>query len=279
MVRRRLAAGLQHACEVLHRCLEISSGEVAPDTGLLLAVTGETGERIGIDSGLYAALQPLYVAATAGGQTIQVTPGQAFCAQARGELVGRTAWQPPARTAAGGATGEASRCSPAARAARRPSPHPTPPLCSAQEAYRHLGFAHLHLDVYRRQRRLPHRPWFLMITMARGLLNAAMMCGERCLGGQGGCGVGGRFHVGAHCDSTATGAGPAHRPPALFPALPPAVYPMQTGKQRATLIARHRKPLLALAAALTDCCNALGDVFVQNRDIGWARCAGSRAGH
>lgn len=46
-----------------------------------------------------------------------------------------------------------------------------------------------------------------------------------------------------------------------------AVYPMQTGKQRAALIARHRAPLLALAVALTDCCNALGDVFVQNTGI------------
>lgn len=72
MVRRRLAAGLQHTCEVLQRCLDISTGEVAPDTGLLAAVTGETAERIGIDSGLYAALQPLYAAATAGGRTIQV---------------------------------------------------------------------------------------------------------------------------------------------------------------------------------------------------------------
>lgn len=72
MVRRRLAAGLQHTCEVLQRCLEISTGEVAPDTGLLAAVTGETHERIGLDSGLYASLQPLYAAATAGGRTIQV---------------------------------------------------------------------------------------------------------------------------------------------------------------------------------------------------------------
>jgi hypothetical protein len=160
MVRRRLAAGLQHTCEVLQRCLEISTGEVAPDTGLLVAVTGETAERIGIDSGLYAALQPLYAAATAGGRTIQ-------------------------------------------------------------EAYRHLGFAGRHVDVYRRQHRLPHQPWYLLLTMTRGMLNAAMMC----------------------------------------------VYPMQSGKQRATLIARHRAPLLALAVALTDCCNALGDVFVQNKEI------------
>lgn len=75
MVRRRLAAGLQHTCEVLQRCLDISSGEVAPDTGLLAVVTGETAERIGIDSGLYAPLQPLYTAATAGGLSIQARPG------------------------------------------------------------------------------------------------------------------------------------------------------------------------------------------------------------
>lgn len=88
-----------------------------------------------------------------------------------------------------------------------------------------------------------------MVTMGRGLLNAAMMCGE------------------LFFSSAFTGL---RRALSSFHALPCpcAVYPMQTGKQRATLIARHRAPLLALAAALTDCCNALGDVFVQNTDIG-----------
>jgi len=75
MVRRRLAAGLQHTCEALRRCVEISTGEVAPDSGLLAAASGETSERIGLDSGLFPALVPLYAAAGAGGQAYQVGAG------------------------------------------------------------------------------------------------------------------------------------------------------------------------------------------------------------
>lgn len=71
-MRRRLAAGLQHTAEVLRRCLVISTGEVAPDTGLLAAASGETSERIGLDSGLYSELVPLYAAGSAAGATIQV---------------------------------------------------------------------------------------------------------------------------------------------------------------------------------------------------------------
>lgn len=52
-------------------------------------------------------------------------------------------------------------------------------------------------------------------------------------------------------------------------------YAMQTGKQKCTLIARHRAPLLALGAALADACEALGDVFVQNAD---ARCVAEWVG-
>jgi len=68
------------------------------------------------------------------------------------------------------------------------------------------------------------------------------------------------------------------RPTALRP---PAVYPMQTGKQHAVLIARHRAPLLTLASTLTDCCNVLGDVFVQNAPVRccrWGRVRKRRDG-
>lgn len=37
------------------------------------------------------------------------------------------------------------------------------------------------------------------------------------------------------------------------------------------LLARHRAPLLALAHAVEECCTALGDVFVQNAPVRWAR--------
>lgn len=71
-MRRRVAAALTQSCQVLRLCLDISSGEVDPSTGLLAAATGETSTRIGLDGGLYAALQPLYAAATAAGRAIQV---------------------------------------------------------------------------------------------------------------------------------------------------------------------------------------------------------------
>lgn len=75
LVRRRLAAGLQHTCRVLRLSLELQAGEASPDTGLLLAASGETSERIGLDSGLYPLLLPLYAKAGTAGQTIQVGAG------------------------------------------------------------------------------------------------------------------------------------------------------------------------------------------------------------
>jgi hypothetical protein len=65
IVRRRLAAALHHTSEVARRTLDLASGEVDPGTGLLAAATGETSERIGLDAGLYPALQPLYDAVMA----------------------------------------------------------------------------------------------------------------------------------------------------------------------------------------------------------------------
>lgn len=35
------------------------------------------------------------------------------------------------------------------------------------------------------------------------------------------------------------------------------------------LVARHRGKLLALADAMTACCEVLGDVFVQNIHVRW----------
>lgn len=87
LVRRRLAAGLTRSCEVLRRCLEIATGEVAPDTGLLAAASGETSQRIGLDSGLYPQLAPLYAAATAAGQAIQVGGVGWVCGLAPGGLL------------------------------------------------------------------------------------------------------------------------------------------------------------------------------------------------
>jgi hypothetical protein len=60
VVRRRVAKGLEHAARVARRTLDLMSGEVAPDTGLLAAACGETHERIGLDSGLETMLTPLY---------------------------------------------------------------------------------------------------------------------------------------------------------------------------------------------------------------------------
>jgi hypothetical protein len=71
-VRRKLALGLQQIAEVVQRAVEMMTAEVAPDTGLLAAASGETAERIGLDSGLYPQLVPLYAAATAAGAAIQV---------------------------------------------------------------------------------------------------------------------------------------------------------------------------------------------------------------
>lgn len=72
LVRRRLAAGLEHTCATLRQALDIMTGEVDPSTGLLAAASGETAERIGLDSGLYPALAPMYVSVGVAGQTIQV---------------------------------------------------------------------------------------------------------------------------------------------------------------------------------------------------------------
>ena len=71
-MRRKLALGLQQIAEVVQRAVEMMTAEVAPDTGLLAAATGETAEWIGLDSGLYPQLVPLYAAATAAGAAIQV---------------------------------------------------------------------------------------------------------------------------------------------------------------------------------------------------------------
>ena len=74
-MRRKLALGLQQTAEVVQRAVELMTGEVAPDTGLLAAASGETAERIGLDSGLYPQLMPLYAAATDAGADIQVGGG------------------------------------------------------------------------------------------------------------------------------------------------------------------------------------------------------------
>lgn len=58
----------------------------------------------------------------------------------------------------------------------RPLPIPMRPALP-QDAYRHLGLAPLHYEVYRRQHTLPIEPWRLMVHMARGALNSVMMCG------------------------------------------------------------------------------------------------------
>ncbi|KAL4458444.1 hypothetical protein ABPG75_013309 [Micractinium tetrahymenae] len=114
IVRRRLAAGLELTADALRQLVELIAGDVSSDSGLLAAASGETAERIGLDSGLYPHLQALYGSATAAGQAIQA-------------------------------------------------------------AYSHLGSAPLQLDVYRRQRRFPLKPWQLLTTLTRSLLNTVML--------------------------------------------------------------------------------------------------------
>ncbi|KAL4422137.1 hypothetical protein ABPG77_006826 [Micractinium sp. CCAP 211/92] len=72
IVRRRLAAGLELTSDALRQLVELVTGDVSPDSGLLAAASGETAQRIGLDSGLYPQLQKLYASATAAGQAIQV---------------------------------------------------------------------------------------------------------------------------------------------------------------------------------------------------------------
>lgn len=72
IVRRRLAAGLLHSAQVARCALEVMTGEVAPDTGLLAAASGETAERIGLDSGLYPQLAPLYASVISASLSLQV---------------------------------------------------------------------------------------------------------------------------------------------------------------------------------------------------------------
>ncbi|PSC68341.1 Photosystem I reaction center subunit chloroplastic [Micractinium conductrix] len=160
IVRRQLAGGLGATAEVLNRALDLMTGEVAPDSGLLAAASGETAERIGLDSGLWPQLQPLYAAVERAGQAIQNSH----------RLVGLSRWQ---------------------------------------------------LDVYRRQRHLPAYEFHLMVTMARTLLNAVMML----------------------------------------------VYPVQGGTMHVLLVARQRAPLLALGAAMAECCAALGSTLVHNAPV------------
>lgn len=78
-MRRRVAAALTQSCEALRICLDVSAGEVDPSTGLLAAASGETAIKIGLDSGLYPALQPLYAVATAAGRSIQVRARCCMC--------------------------------------------------------------------------------------------------------------------------------------------------------------------------------------------------------
>lgn len=71
LVRRRLAAGLERSCDILRRTLDLASGDVDPATGLLTAASGETAERIGLDSGLHPQLMPTYAVVEAAGQALQ----------------------------------------------------------------------------------------------------------------------------------------------------------------------------------------------------------------
>ena len=53
IVRLRLAAALKSTADVAQRALDIMTGEVAPDTGLLAAASGQASSQFdGIDTGL-----------------------------------------------------------------------------------------------------------------------------------------------------------------------------------------------------------------------------------
>lgn len=91
-MRRRLAAGLELTSDALMQLVELVTGEVSPDSGLLAAASGETAERIGLDSGLYPHLQALYASATAAGQAIQVGEAGQARALAGGRARGRKHW-------------------------------------------------------------------------------------------------------------------------------------------------------------------------------------------
>lgn len=196
LVRRRLAAGLERSCEVLRRTLDLASGAVDPVTGLLSAASGETAERIGLDSGLHPHLAPTYAVVEAAGQALQ-------------------------------------------------------------EAYRHLGYAPLHWDAYRRQHVLPARPWSLEVTLGRGLLNSVMMCRE--CGPS--CGQGRRVRQ-LPCGCSVPAALPTLPCPALHPHVhvhrsfhppscsvprsdrPPAVHAHRAPPRPAARLCRRPRPLL-----------------------------------
>ena len=170
-MRRKLALGLQQIAEVVQRAVEMMTAEVAPDTGLLAAASGETAERIGLDSGLYPQLVPLYAAATAAGAAIQVG-GWAE----RGGVVCRQRRSSP---------GEAHPACPQLHmrhmtlVPRLSYICPLPTRLWLQESHRLLEFAPLQFDMYRRQRRFPTHAFSLLTTVVRSTLTQAMMIGEQ----------------------------------------------------------------------------------------------------
>ncbi len=70
-MRKNLAKALRAEGRLLPGVLELMTGEV-DESGLLRAATGETGKRIGIDSGLSDPLGPIYEDATICGAATQV---------------------------------------------------------------------------------------------------------------------------------------------------------------------------------------------------------------
>ena len=157
IVRLRLAAALKSTADVAQRALDIMTGEVAPDTGLLAAASGVTSDIVGVDSGLLPQVEVLHNSCQAAEQSVQVKTVQC---SASATLLPPACWPSAGKILC---PLSSARCS-----------HN---VSLVQAALKYLYFAEKQPQMYRRQRWLPIHAYKLVTYMSRALLNALMMLG------------------------------------------------------------------------------------------------------
>ena len=155
VVRLRLAAALKSTADVAQRALDIMTGEVAPDTGLLAAASGVVSEIVGVDSGLLPQVKLLHNSYQAAEQSVQVKNVQ-FSATPQFLLLRRKQLV------------SSFLC-------YRMSMHR---FFRLQAALKYLYFAAMQPQMYRRQRWLPIHAFKMVTYMSRALMNAVMMLGR-----------------------------------------------------------------------------------------------------